>query len=69
MLGQLFTIAGEELKFNYVYLKHQIGSVQQTKAKVLVNGSPKSGTTWMLKMIGSLPGYTEVGNYYGDLAQ
>ena len=69
MLGQLFTIAGEELKFNYVYLKHQIGSVQQTKAKVLVNGSPKSGTTWMLKMIGSLPGYMEVGNYYGDLAK
>ena len=49
MLGQLFTVAGEELKYGYVFLKHQIGSTQQSKAKVLVNGSPKSGTTWMLK--------------------
>ena len=66
MLGQLFTVAGEELKYSYVYLKHQIGSTQHSKAKVLVNGSPKTGTTWMLKMIASLPGYEEVGNYYGD---
>ena len=67
MLGQLFTVAGEELKYGYVYLKHQIGSAQQKRAKVLVNGSPKSGTTWMLKMIASLPGYEDIGNYYGDL--
>lgn len=67
MLGQLFTVAGEELKYGYVYLRHQISSAQQQKAKVLVNGSPKSGTTWMLKMIASLPGYEDVGNYYGDL--
>ena len=67
MLGQLFTVAGEELKYGYVYLKHQIGGTQQSKAKVLVNGSPKSGTTWMLKMIASLPGYEDIGNYYGDL--
>jgi hypothetical protein len=67
MLGQLFSVAGEELKYGYVYLKHQIGGTQQSKAKVLVNGSPKSGTTWMLKMIASLPGYEEIGNYYSDL--
>jgi hypothetical protein len=67
MLGQLFTVAGEELKYGYVYLKHQVGSSSQRRAKVLVNGSPKSGTTWMLKMIASLPGYEETGNYYGDL--
>jgi Sulfotransferase domain len=67
MLGQLFAVAGEELKYGFVYLKHQIGNTQQSKAKVLVNGSPKSGTTWMLKMITSLPGYEDVGNYYGDL--
>ena len=67
MLGQLFAVAGEELKYSYVYLKHQLGSAQQSKAKVLVNGSPKTGTTWMLKMIASLPGYEEIGNYYGVL--
>lgn len=67
MLGQLFTVAGEELKYGYIYLRHQISSAQLGKAKVLVNGSPKSGTTWMLKMIASLPGYEDVGNYYGDL--
>ncbi len=31
--------------------------------RVLVNGSPKSGTTWMLNMIASIPGYKSVGNY------
>ncbi|MCP4421391.1 MAG: sulfotransferase domain-containing protein [Chloroflexi bacterium] len=67
MLGQIFAIVGEELKYSFVYLKHQISSSQQSKAKVLVNGSPKSGTTWMLKMIASLPGYENVGNYRGDL--
>ncbi|WP_420643995.1 hypothetical protein [Candidatus Leptofilum sp.] len=67
MLDQLFAVAAEELKYSYLYLKHQISSTHQSRAKVLVNGSPKSGTIWMLKMIASLLGYEEIGNYYGDL--
>jgi len=67
MLNQLIAVAGEEIKFNYVFLKHQLTKSQQHSAKVLVNGSPKSGTTWMLKMIASLPGYRDVGNFYGDI--
>jgi hypothetical protein len=37
------------------------------KKKILVNGSPKSGTTWMLKMIESIPGYRGVGNFDGNI--
>jgi hypothetical protein len=32
-------------------------------AKVLVNGSPKSGTTWMLRLLSSIPGYNRVDNF------
>jgi hypothetical protein len=35
--------------------------------KVLVNGSPKSGTTWMLKLVTSIPGYQMIGNFDGDI--
>lgn len=35
--------------------------------RILVNGSPKTGTTWMLKMISSIPGYRTVGNFHGDV--
>lgn len=68
MLGRIVNVAGEELKYNFVYLRHQMLAGQQHKqARVLVNGSPKTGTTWMLKMIASLPGYQIVGNFDGDI--
>ena len=38
-------------------------------AKVLVNGVPKSGTTWVYRLIDSVPGYTHVGNFKGDLGR
>lgn len=63
MLGRIINVAGEELKYNFVYLKHQLATGSQHRAKVLINGSPKTGTTWMLKMVASLPGYERVGNF------
>lgn len=65
MIGQLFTVAGEELHYGLVRLRYQLANGQTSRAKVLVNGSPKSGTTWMLKMIASIPGYHDVGNFDG----
>lgn len=65
MFGQLLTVAGEEFQYGWTRLKYQLTSGQSTYAKVLVNGSPKSGTTWMLKMIASIPGYREMGNFDG----
>ena len=35
--------------------------------KILINGSPKSGTTWMLNLADSIPGYHWVGNFKGDI--
>ena len=67
MLGRLLSVAGEEFKYNWVYYKHQLSVPDSQNAKVLVNGSPKTGTTWMYKMISSLPGYLHVGNFDGNL--
>jgi hypothetical protein len=36
---------------------------------VLVNGSPKSGTTWMVKLIASVPGYYPAGNFQGQISR
>lgn len=37
--------------------------------KVMINGSPKSGTTWMRKLIESVPGYTYAGNFRDNLSK
>lgn len=37
------------------------------RRKVLVNGCPKSGTTWMLRFVTNIPGYRDVGNFRGDI--
>jgi hypothetical protein len=37
------------------------------KQKVLVNGSPKTGTTWMLKLVNSIPGSHGLGNFRGEI--
>lgn len=39
----------------------------QAPGSVLVNGTPKCGTTWMLLLVGSLPGYRVVGNFQGQI--
>ncbi len=68
MLGRLIRVAGEEIKFNWVGFQYQMGQGRRIPpAKVLVNGSPKSGTTWMLKMIMSIPGFQGVGNFQRDI--
>lgn len=67
-MKRLLTLSKEELTFTRLtaeYLKKE--GVQNPLQKVLVNGSPKTGTTWMLKLISSIPGYREVGNFDGEI--
>jgi hypothetical protein len=35
--------------------------------RILVNGTPKTGTTWMLRLLTSIPGYHSAGNFHGDV--
>lgn len=65
---QAFWIWMEEIRyfyFGFFYWFRQRLELQQA-GKILVNGSPKTGTTWMQFMLASLPGYWRAGNYQGD---
>lgn len=70
MMKRLLNISNEELIYSTKSLKYFLTSGLRTpRRKVLVNGSPKTGTTWMLKLINSIPGYSEAGNFDGDLSK
>jgi hypothetical protein len=67
---RLIDLSSQEIAYSTKYLQYMlVDSRKNPKRKVLVNGSPKTGTTWMLKMIQSIPGYHEVGNFDGDIAR
>lgn len=67
MLRQLVNVAGDELKYAVACSRYRFLAGKQLSKKVLVNGSPKTGTTWMYKLIVSVPGYQHVGNFNGDI--
>jgi len=67
-MKRLFSLSRDELTFSKLsasYLRNE--GTQNSLQKVLVNGSPKTGTTWMVKLISSIPGYKEVGNFDGEI--
>lgn len=67
-MKRLFSLSKDELAFSKLasnYLRND--GVQNLLQKVLVTGSPKTGTTWMVKLISSIPGYKEVGNFDGEI--
>lgn len=67
---RLIDLSSLELAHSAYYLRYVLlDGRKNPKQKVLVNGSPKTGTTWMLKMIESIPGYHEVGNFNGEIAR
>ena len=69
-MKRLLNISNEELQYSTNSLKYMLTNGRGVpKQKILVNGSPKTGTTWMLKLINSIPGYREVGNFDGDLSK
>lgn len=67
MMRRFLNVSSEELRYSLGAFRYWFaGGWRQEKKKVLVNGSPKSGTTWMLRMVENLPGYRGVGNFKGD---
>jgi sulfotransferase 6B1 len=71
MIRQVVTIAGEDMLLGLRSAQYRLGELQlgSQPNRVLVNGSPKSGTTWMVRLLATIPGYRRVGNYRGDLAR
>lgn len=65
----LATIAGEEARYYLSAVRYQLGPARGgEQRRVLVNGVPKSGTTWLYRMILAVPGYRERGNFRGDIS-
>ncbi len=70
MLGQIRQNVGQDFHYKLACWQYKLAaSDKKEPIKVLVNGSPKTGTTWMLRMITSVPGYKAVGNYTGEYAK
>jgi hypothetical protein len=68
MLAQTTNVMWEEMEYHLIGLRYQLLQARNCpKISVLVNGSPKTGTTWMLNMIASIPGYGAIGNFNGDI--
>ncbi len=66
---RLSRLAAEEISFTFNKLQYRLGDGRRNGLrKVLVNGSPKTGTTWMYRMICTVPGYRPAGNFKGRLA-
>lgn len=53
-----FNFLVEEFSFQARTLFFQLSSRRSNRKKILVNGTPKTGTTWMVRLLDSLPGYT-----------
>ena len=62
MLKQIITLTTEELRYTATRALHQLSGDKHLQ-KVLVNGSPKTGTTWVLKLMTSTPGYRHAPGY------
>lgn len=71
MLGQLASIFSEEFIYRSGLLWHGVSRSPKALQKILVNGSPKTGTVWMLRMVTSLPGYHRAAsqNFRGDISR
>lgn len=70
MLTRVLRISGQEIRYGYSSFRYLITrSGRDDRGCVLVNGSPKTGTTWMLRMISSVPGYRAIGNFGSNIAR
>ena len=68
-MPSLLNLTVEEARYYLPALGYRLRAGRQPRARLLVNGVPKSGTTWMVRMLASLPGYTAVGNFRGDIGR
>jgi hypothetical protein len=64
MLKQMLSMTGEEFSYWMASFSYRINrSKRRANLGVLVNGSPKTGTTWMLRLVASLPDYRIANGY------
>lgn len=61
-------LAFENARFRLATWRYQAVRRDQP-VRVIVNGSPKTGTVWMVSLIASLPGQRAVGNFLGEIQQ
>ena len=59
----------EELQYRRLSASRLLLAGTEPRRKVPVNGCPKSGTTWMVRLLASLPGYREAGNFRGEIGR
>jgi hypothetical protein len=59
--------AADELSYRAAGLDFHLRHGQAAKPLILVNGSPKTGTTWMKLMLAAVPGFKHGGNFNGQI--
>jgi hypothetical protein len=58
----------EEIIYKLFQFKYLFSpEANKIKKKVLVNGTPRTGTTWIIRMLTSIPGYRSTGNFGYDI--
>ena len=58
----------EEVIYKLFQFKYLLSpEVNNNKKKLLVNGTPRTGTTWIIRMLTSIPGYRLTGNFGNDI--
>lgn len=63
----MLTLAGEEARYYLSAVRYLLNPAwRKARRRVLVNGVPKSGTTWLYRMILAVPGYRDRGNFRGN---
>lgn len=61
------SIVVEEARYQSFAMAYRLRHRRRMRPKILVNGSPKSGTMWMINMIEAIPGYSHVGNFRHEI--
>jgi len=61
----------DEVKYRWAKTHYLISPAGKESGRriVLVNGGPRTGTTWTVGMIASVPGYRQVGNFKHNIEQ
>ena len=57
----------DEIGYRSAGLAYQARHRTDSKPRILVNGSPKTGTTWMKLMLASVPGFEQGINFNGQI--
>lgn len=47
----------EEISYQFQCALFRMSAPGETRKKILINGTPKTGTTWMVRLFESIPGY------------